>query len=498
MNLRTVLLSSLAVLATAAAPQRPHDDWLQYGTNGTSPIDAYNVAKLHAVWRLELPAFADGSPLFVSRVDTSAGLRDLLIVETKEGQLLALDAHNGEMIWNTTPPPGEQYTTSTPAVDPQRKFVFAYALDGYIHKYAIADGQELGGGGFPALVTMKPDVEKGSSPLRIATARSGKTYIYMPTAGYPDPWPGDQGDYQGHLTAIDINSGDQRVFNAACSDKGFHLLATLDENDCASLQAGIWARAGAVYDPGTDRLFITIGNGAFNADRGGYDWGSSVVALRPDGSSDNGEPLDSYTPVNFQELTDADLDLSSTTIEVLPVAKRSTFGHLGVQIGKDGVLRLLNLADLSGQGGPRHLGGELQTLEVFGGHAILTRPLGWLDPAGRTWLFVTGYRGALAFTLQRDAEGKPKLVEMWSRPQQGASPILVNGVLFYASTNNLMAVDALTGETLWSDHSIGNVHWQSPIVAGSELFMTDSDGRLTAYRLPVEWESNHPRPERRN
>jgi outer membrane protein assembly factor BamB len=475
---RSLLAGSVALMA-ASLPSAPakRADALQFAAEPVVTIDARNVGRLRARWRVALPEAADSAPLFVSDV----GGRNLVIIETQQGRVLALDAETGQGIWQTNPPPGDRYTTSSPAVDPERTSVYAYALDGYIHKYTLADGSESTGDGWPQLVTAKGDVEKGSSPIRIFTAANGHTYLSLPTAGYPDPFPGDEGDYQGHVTTVDLADGTQKVFNAACSDKAFHLLPTLDDKDCFNLQSGIWARAGAVYDPGTDRLFVTIGNGVFDGHTNGFNWGSSVVALRPDGGADGGTPVDSYTPLNFQELTDKDLDLSSSTIEILPQAGEPPLPHLGVQIGKDGVLRLLNLADLSGQGGPRHLGGELQAIPVLGGFAVLTRPVAWLD-GETTRLTLATHRGAAGFSLQW-RNGQPLLVQDWQRAQQGSSPAVANGVMFYASKNNLMAVDARTGTTLWTSSAIGNIHWQSPVLAGSSLFLSDDDGYLNAYAV---------------
>jgi PQQ-like domain len=344
------LLAALAALVAASSPSPvPGPDVLQFGAEPTSAIGPETVAQLQATWQVPIPEPCDGAPLFVGKVDIGGTLRDVVIVETNQGRVVVLNALSGKTIWQTTPPAGGRLTTSTPAVDPAREYVYAYCLDGYVHKYAIGDGREATGGGWPQLVTTKGDVEKGSSAIRIATAANGHTYLYMPTSAYPDP--GDAGDYQGHVTTVDLDQGSQNVFNAACSDKAFHFTDTFDENDCTQQQSGIWARAGVVYDPSLDRVFVTTGNGVYDAASGGFNWGSSVVALKPDGSVVDGVPLDSYTPDEYQMLTDQDLDLSASAVEILPAGTSGIYPHLGVQIGKDGMLRLLNLADLSGQGG---------------------------------------------------------------------------------------------------------------------------------------------------
>lgn len=454
--------------------------WRQFtraagGRRPRSIITQENVGKLTLAWHAALPEIADTSPVFVSQVAMRRGIRDVLVFNTTAGRLVAVDANSGVRIWETERPEGPRWTTSSPAVEPSGRYVFGYALDGYVHRYELATGQEATGPGWPALITLKGDVEKGSSNIMIATARNHRTYLYMTIAGYPDP--GDAGDYQGHLVTVDIDSGEQHVFNALCSDSDEHF----DVGGCGSVQAGIWARAGAVYDPATDRVLVTTGNGPFTAIDGGHDWGTSVVALRPDGTTDGGKPLDSYTPENFQELTDEDLDLSSTTIEPLPTFKRN-WPRLGVQSGKDGKLRLLNLENLSGAGGPGNVGGELKIIDLPQGQGVLTQPQAWLD-GKKTWLFVANYGGLAAFELVADQNDEPDLVLRWTSNLGGTTPIIVNRVLYLAAPHQFTAMRPTTGAVLWQDKAIGDIHWQSPIIINDTVYLADNGGYINAYSL---------------
>src|SRR5437762_524164 len=150
----------------------------------------------------------------------------------------------------------------------------------------------------------------GIGDILVVSTNSGDEYLSATIAAYPDP--GDAGDYQGHLVAINLANGEQHVFNALCSDRDQHFSYDA-AHDCSAQQAGVWARAGAIYDPVTDRAFVTTGNGAFDADQGRFNWGTSIVALHPDGTTDHGTPIDSYTPVDYDDLNRKDWDLSSTT-----------------------------------------------------------------------------------------------------------------------------------------------------------------------------------------
>jgi hypothetical protein len=469
---------------TADAPTPGGDEWLQFARGGAGPVDGRikldktTAQHLQRLFRIPLPQTCDGSPAYVSNVETLVGRRDLLIVQTAAGSVLALDAHLGRMIWSVDPPKGPRWTTSSPAVDPDHHFVFAYGLDGYLHRYSIFDGSEAIGGGWPELVTLKGDVEKASSALTLATAKNGRTYLYATIAAYPDP--GDAGDYQGHLTTIDLTTGKQTVFNAACSDLSMHFVENGDAtNDCANLQSGIWARSGVIYDPITDRIYLTTGNGVYDGIR---NWGDSIIALHPDGTSDHGVPLDSYTPVNYQYLADQDLDMGSTTVAILPSATAEP-PHLAVQAGKDWLIRLVDLNDLSGKGGPGHLGGELQLVKVPQTQEVLTRPATWIDPADNTtWVFVANDYGLAAFQLNPGKGDQPTLEQRWVEPTlAGSSPIVVDNTVVIAGNHDIRVVEARTGSVLWHSQSISNIHWQTPIWANGTLYVADSDGDVWAW-----------------
>jgi len=484
---------SRTVREVAAFPTRY--DWLQYNFDSAhsgndiaeDTIDSGNVSTLDLLFSVSLPEIADGAPAVATGIETAQGTKDILFVNTKAGRIVALDAATGAILWSQQPATGPRYTTSSPAVDPKKTFVYAYGLDGLVHRYVIASGIETIGEGWPQLATLKPDVEKGSSALSIAQIADGRTFLYVANGGYP----GDQGDYQGHITAIDLASGAQKVFNANCSDKTIHFVEKGNaDNDCVHVQSAIWARAGVVYDQASDRIFMATGNGDFDAHIGGHDWGDTVFSLLPDGAGVNGGPVDSYTPTNFQTLDNTDKDLGSSTPAILRGPPGSRFANLAVQGGKDALLRLLALDDLSQQGGPGHVAGELQIIAVPQGGDVLTTPAVWTNPQdGKTWLLVVTASGASGLTLEVDASGNPSIKPRWLIGRAGFSPIVANGVLYYAGNNQILGLDPTTGAILWEDNRIGGIHWESPVVANGVLYITDESGRLTAYspggQLPV-------------
>jgi hypothetical protein len=64
------------------------------------------------------------------------------------------------------------------------------------------------------------------------------------------------------------------------------------------------------------------------------------------------------------------------------------------------VLRLIRLDNLSSQGGPGHVGGEVATINVPQGGEVLTQPATWTNPAdGSSWVFITNDFGISGLRL---------------------------------------------------------------------------------------------------
>jgi hypothetical protein len=295
------------------------------------------------------------------------------------------------------------------------------------------------------------------------------------TSGYI----GDAPPYQGHVVSVDEATGATTVYNSLCSNIT-HLLVSAD---CSSEQSGIWARAGAVVDPVTGDVFVATGNGPYTGDRGGHDWGDSVLELTPDGS----RLLDSYTPDDYQQLDQSDADLGSVAPALLPMMHGSATPYLLAQEGKDGKLRLLNRQNLSGAGGPGYTGGERQVISLECG--VYHQPVVWTDTSGQVWVIVPTTCGLRAFHVSTDAHGVTKLVAAWKTDGTTTSPVIAGGVLFALTSGAVHALDPHTGKTLWTSGqaaaggTIGGVHWESPIVIGGRLYCSDENGALYAFGL---------------
>jgi outer membrane protein assembly factor BamB len=484
------VLTALVTLLAARYALDPGEtmNWPRFGFDaaasrvnpGERLITPQTVAGLHELWRTKLPDTADSSPALLRALPFPDGrLHDVLYLTTKSGSLVALDAATGARLWVRTNPTFDpnKITTSSPLADPVNRVVYSYGLEGKVHKYDAATGKEIQGNGWPVAVTTMKDTEKESSALNAANG-----FLYITTASFA----GDAPPYQGHVVIVNLLQGTQLVFNTLCADRR-HLLAP---GECRKNGAGIWARSGVVVDPVTGNIFFATGNGPYDADQGGNDWGDSVLEMTGDGT----DLIDSYTPANPNSLNDQDLDIGSAAPALLPVIPGSATPSLAVQASKEGVLRLLNREDLSGQGGPGHIGGELQTLDAPSHCPVLTQPAVWTDPAqGDIWVFVTNFCAMSGYKVSTSPAGVTTLKQIWSVDVGASSPIVAGGVLFAASTDPhvsaVLALDPRSGHQLWSSASptaggsIGAIHWESPIAVRGRLYCADDTGQVVAYGL---------------
>jgi hypothetical protein len=448
-------------------------------------ISTQTVGRLGRIWQSTLPDVADSSPVELSQVSTAGGVKDLLFVTTKTGDIVAVDSATGQIIWTkSTSVAGlqsYQITTSSPAIDPNGQFVYSYGVDGKVHQYAVGSGAETINGVWPATMTLIPLFEKGSSSLNI-----GNGYLYDTLSGYN----GDAGHYNGHVVAVNLATGTKTVFNVLCANIQQLLNNTPGSaNYCPDIQAGVWGRAGVVIDPQDGYIYITSGNGKYNANTGGHDYGDTVLKL----SADLTHLVDSYTPSNYATLGANDQDLGSDAPTIIPFQANSTTPYMVVQGGKDTTLRLLNRKNLgnTAQPSPNHVGGELQSIALPQGCDIDTQMTAWNDPNNnnQTWVFVANNCGLSAFEVVTNAQGHSSLQLMYNNGNSGSSPFVANNVLFVQGNGVLRAMAPTTGAVLWSSTqasaggSIGALHWQSPLIVNGNVYVVDNTGQMFAYGL---------------
>ena len=450
-SLRPWLLLILGVAASGGLiPQLSAADWTQFGwdlTSSGASTDATGITRANTASlqrrQVALDGMVDASAIYLHGVEIKGARHDVFFVTTTYGKTIAIDADQGAVLWEYTPPGftdwagSRQITNSTPVADPDRSHIYASAPDGTIQKLAVADGQAL----WTTAITQLPAREKIASPLREFRGR-----IIAVTTGYI----GDRPPYQGHVAILDAHSGELlHVWNSLCSDQP-RLLAP---SKCPSAQSGIWGRAGAVIDPATGAIFVATGNGPYN---GKTDWGDSIIQLDQDAA----QMLGNFTPSNNTELDQRDLDIGSTSPVLLG-------DGLLAQGGKDKQIRLLELASIAGAA--PHQGHERQILPTPSGGMLFTAPAVWRND-GATWMFAADGGGTAAWMLEGG-----KLVEKWKNGNGGTSPVIAGGLLYiYDPKGKLRIYEPTKGREL-ADLSAGSGHWNSPIVVEGRIALPEGN-----------------------
>ncbi|MBS0376851.1 MAG: PQQ-binding-like beta-propeller repeat protein [Proteobacteria bacterium] len=460
------LLLIVAGLVSAVAQGETRGDWPMFGGNPQSTsanpvatgISAANVTQL-ARRQVALDGTVDASAIFLEGVEVGGARHDAIFVTTTYGKTIAIDAGSGAVLWEFTPPGysslagSRQITNSTPAADGDRRFIYAASPDGYVQKLSIGDGQPA----WRASLTKLALREKIASPLKFVEGR-----VVAVTAGYI----GDRPPYQGHVAVLDGKTGQLlQVWNSLCSNRS----GLLEPDSCPESQSAIWGRAGAVIDPDSGAIFVATGNGTWN---GTIHWGDALVQLDAGATKITGN----YTPENTAQLQARDLDLGSTSPVLLE-------GDLIAQGGKDGKIRLLSRAAISGSS--PHKGGELQVVSTPSGTDLFSQPVVWQHD-GATWMFAADNGGTAAWVVENS-----RLKEKWRNSTGGTSPFEADGLLYvYARSGGLNVYEAASGKRL-ATLPCGAGHWNSPIVVRGRVILPEGNanehavsGVLDIWSLP--------------
>ncbi len=336
-----------------------------------SNVTASQFGKLYAI---QLDAQTYTQPLYMGSLTIGSVSHSVLFVATENDSVYAFDtATNGAPLWkaslldaahgaaagaiadpNSTTGCGNieggiDGITGTPVIDPSTgtMYVVSRSNEGgsvvyRLHALDVTTGNEKFGGptvitasvagtagdGKNGVVTFNPVLQKQAPALLL---EAGSIYIGFGSFCDTSPWHGWFMQYNAATLA------QQSVFLSTPNGVG----------------SGIWmsgAGPAADNENGTPRVFITSGNGTYDASApyatNTVDYGDDVLSF----SVTNGLKVgDSFTPSNQSTLQAEDADLGSGGIMLLPDnLPGSSVAHLAVQVDKVGTLFLLNRDNLGG------------------------------------------------------------------------------------------------------------------------------------------------------
>ncbi len=446
----TTASTAIPAAASAHAVLR---EWPEFGLDAqrsdvselSSDITGANVGHLRRT-TISLPGTVDSSPIYLHGAIVDGAPHNTIVVTTTYGRTVAVDADSGRTLWTFTPAGirgwagSAQITTASPIADPDGDFIYTASPNGLIHKLSLSSGAELRTGSWPVSITRDATHEKIAAALNIAGP-----WLIAATGGYI----GDIPPYQGHVVLINRRSGQSAsIFNTLCAERRELQVPST----CSASDSAILSRAGAVVEPGGARILIDTGNAPWN---GTTDFGDSVLELTLPGLA----LRQAFTPANQAQLNSTDTDLGSSAPALLGDGR-------AVVAGKDGVMRVLDLARLDGHapGGPERLGGELQRLSVPGGAQLFTAPAVWRR-SGMTTVFVADESGTAAYVM-RDG----LLYRAWQNTTAGTSPVMVGGLLYvYDPSAGGIYVYRPSSSRPIARLAGRPGHWNSPIVVDGHV-----------------------------
>jgi hypothetical protein len=334
-----------------------------------SNVNSANFGKVFS-----LPVIGDvyAQPLYLHQYPMSDGqLHNVLLVATAQDYVYAFDADgknpsqgylwrksllgSGETWMSYTDANGDHDIQpnigiiGTPVVDRSGGTIYVVAKSKTtsgtvvfrqrLHALNIADGAEklngptliqasvpgLGDGG--TTITFNAHTENQRPALLLAPAPVGSgNAVFIAWASH-----GDFFVYHGWVIAYDASNiaSQVGVWNDTPNGK----------------QGGIWMAGGGLSSDNGGNIFGASGNGSFDANTGGKDYGSSAFRLTF-GSSGLGL-ADYFTPPNEASLSGADNDMGTSALTLLPTQGGSV-PHLGVTVDKSGTIYLLNRDHLGG------------------------------------------------------------------------------------------------------------------------------------------------------
>ena len=336
-----------------------HNDNLRTGQNLNETVlmpANVNQSQFGKLFSYPLDGIAFASPLYVANVTISGkGVHNVVYVATENDSVYAFDADglSGSPLWKVsllgsgaTPVPcsdvgecGDIPTqigiTGTPVIDQASGTMYVVTKTKnkrgkqylqQLHALNITTGAEKFGGPVTLQATV-PGTGSGASggnvtfnPLRenqrpALLLSNGVVYIGFASHGDNSPW---------HGWVLGYNATTLRqvlAYNVTPNGNG----------------GGIWQSGGGLATDATGNIYFTSGNGDFDADGGGVDYGDTVEKVSPSGTV-----VDYFTPSAQSSMNANDLDFGSAGPVLLVDQPTGPYPHLLISSGKTGTIYVIN------------------------------------------------------------------------------------------------------------------------------------------------------------
>ena len=393
-TLRPALLALLcAATSIHAQVTTQHNDNGRTGQNLNETVlnlTNVNANQFGQLFSQTLDGYVYAQPLYLPNVNIPGqGTHNVVYVATEHDSVYAFDADaNLPSLWHTSfinPAKGittlsstdvgcsdlvpEIGITGTPVIDTTTGTLYVVSntkqngkFFQQLHALDITTGTEKFGG--PALINAKVKGTGDGSvngyvhfdPLK-NNQRPGLLLqngsVYIGWASHCDVGP-----YHGWVMSYDSQSLKQNGVWNSTPNAGL---------------GGFWSGGSGIAADSGNNLYVASGNGMFDVNTGGRDYGDSIIKLSPP-INERFKVADYFTPYDQGSLYNGDVDLGSGGVLLLP-DQVGAYPHLLVESGKEGTIYLIS-RDNMGHYNPNNNNQIVQSLNTAIG-GIWGMPAWW-------------------------------------------------------------------------------------------------------------------------
>ena len=448
-----------------------------------------------------LNANVNGQVLYVPGVTIGGAKHNVVYAYTSNNTdnspcgVYAYDGDTGTQLWKTILPASATYTTATPVIDPATNTMYVLTKGPtddagltYLHAFDIATGADKPGSPIQVQASAKGtgdgsvngivsfDGPAASGNRFHANDRPGLLFangmVYTAFAHNSDSFP-----YHGWVLAYKYDGTKFTQAAVFCT--------TPNGGD-----GGIWQAGKGLTADAAGNLYFSVGNGTFDANTGGPDYGMCYMKLGP-----MLNVLDYFAPHDEQTLSNQDLDLGNSGLVGIP-GTTALFGG-GTKFGSAFLLDSTNLGKFTANGPDK----VLDRIDgVSGNDQVGQNPISWdsgsykyvyLWPSGKTLeqfrydpsvsnlnpkgIFTTGGTATNGGSLAVSSNGTSNAI-LWAVGDEGT-------VRAYDATN-------VANPELWdsaqnsSRDGIGHTgHFQFPTVVNGKVYVPTGGSTIAVYGL---------------
>ncbi len=459
-----------------------------------------------------LDANVNGQALYVPQLAVAGAAHNVLYAYQSNNTdnspcgLSAFDADTGALLWHVALPQSATYTTATPVIDIGAGTIYVLSKTGtdntgatYLHAIGLATGRELAGSPVQVQATARGtgDGTVGGVVSFDGPASSGRFHandraallllngiVYAAFAHNSDSFP-----YHGWVLGYQYDGARFTQKSVFCT--------TPSGGD-----GGIWQAGKGLTADADGNIYLSIGNGTFDANSkgitSGTDYGMCYLKLSPDL-----QVLDWFAPFDQKTQSDQDLDLGNTGLVGIPGTTRLFAGATKFGAGF--------LLDSHGLGGFTPNGPDKVVLRLNGlssSDNVGQNPVAW-DAGAVKYVYLWPSGSQLKQFAYSPAAGSfsPGGVAKQTASQTAGGSLAVSadgsahGIVWAVGYDSVLhAFDAadVSRPELWNSSTnaardaLGSVgHFQFPTVTNGKVYVPTGAASIAVYGLlrPV-WTAN--------